>query len=126
MSVPKTCNMKFYNMFIKRTDDMCCQVPSMQNSSYIRPHVVRKIAAAVAEHQMGGSRPSSKDWVKASVRHTTTCTRSQVCLSDGEYIYIYIHSGMDGIDATLPKHIRVFVDVASEISNTRYQTHSPF
>ena len=71
---------------------MCCQVPSMQNSSHIRPHVVRKIAAAVAEHQMGGSRPSSKDRLKASVRHTTTCTRSQVCLSDGEYIYIYIYT----------------------------------
>lgn len=61
--------------------DVGWHVPSCAADSGF--HVMRKIASAVAEQTMGGSRPSSKDWIGAP-RHTTTCTRNQVCLHNGK------------------------------------------
>jgi hypothetical protein len=72
-----------YNVFIKMLDGMCRRVLQTRGLADTHFHVMRKIASAVAEQTMGGIRPSSKDWIGAP-RHTTTCTRNQVCLHNGK------------------------------------------
>jgi len=84
--LPKSCCTQKYNTFIKITDDTRRRVLQIRDSECVHPHMTRKIAAAVAEQHMGGSRPSSKDWIGAP-RHTTTCTRNQVCFCNGKHIH---------------------------------------